>query len=1460
MPQINKIRIVNFSYNDGKRFIPDELYDLSSPDSGEALNTLFNLNNGGGKTVLVQLMMQPVHPRAMAGGRRIEDYFLRPGDHSFILLEWDIDDSKDKLLIGIAIAASSGNTADESQRGNYIKYYTFKTTYEGFSPYSISELELSKNENGKFVPAAFDHIREKAKTSRGELEYYSSDDSVKWAEMLSEEYGIHRTEWETVIEVLNKDEGGLNQYFEEAKTSDKLISKFFIPAIEHKLKSASSKRSDSSLETMLINYARKITDKENVIRERDTNNRLLGELSEINDMVGKLYSVNDELTASVSEAVGFKAALLKRISEINEEISSISQQIEEKNKQIADIEYEEKSKEYYIAKERFEKAESALAKINESLEKCKNDLAETRHKEDILHCAKLYDEIQKSNAAIEEIKKLVADKENNSEDAERIAALKYSVYVKAKETEKTQSDSAAELSVQIDKEKDVLKDLEAVKDKAEAAFKAAKENYNKACSDLTSAKYTTDKRLNNLGIELIRKFDDFYSADEAKAEKSERIKRQAQLNDDKEKTDFAVDRAEKRKAEIPEKKAAIQIKQSSVSNDLEKAKNELKEYDSLYEKLTAVCEKYSLSETAVFSGLLRDTIRKDMDTAQAELTAAKSKKQELEDKKTAAEKGCLHILPEIMRYVESTGVYCKTGEEYLSRLLDDGNISKEQADRILFDYPEFAYSLLFNTPKDMQRLLSAGNLEWLPAVVPLFTMEQVGNILNGSMEKSAFLSACDCTYFADKDDYVFRIDEDITRTNDRITRLTEQLRQAKTDIELADNFNYPDDWRVQQEKTISKYETELAGSAKKINELEKESERLEAELTESKDTLEAIKREIHEIDGWFRLFDEFESMLSDEENLYDRQQCTYNEVKNAEDHFKTASDKYELCKADSASLQKRLEELNKSLGRTREILTEVDGAEEASVTEGELETLYSQYNSCLENMNESLKELQKRLSSARETLREAKEELSTYSCDEEEYKTVSYSPEQLRKVKEENDRLNKEKEACQSEYNSRNNELGSAEKGYNIAKESLAEYDGIPLSKDKIGGNFRERKIAAKEETKILNDKNNDLEKEKQSLERLSYKSENLLGDHNTDIVISDVVLSDDPEEQWGSISAHLSKCGKEYSDKQKELNNKLIDTISEYKDSALAEIIAKLYSVRTMVINTELKGDRLFTVSESIGAMIASIEKINSKIETDLREIENDFNDIVDQCFIQGKRMYTDLRMIAASSKAHIFEGKPQTQMVKLDLPEEKEISEEASRVSIQKEIEQGANELKELLKIGADDKQVLKRAKIIVGSERLLHKYIRKESISVKVYKIDLNSVNSSYKKWEDTLTQSSGAEKFVVFFSVVLTLMNYTRSSSGLVSKNAKSVLILDNPFGKITSAHLLRPMFDIAKHFNVQLICLSDINKSDVISCFDCVIKLVIKIHTLSDHEILTHEGNERIEHGYYKIINRQLSLF
>lgn len=91
------------------------------------------------------------------------------------------------------------------------------------------------------------------------------------------------------------------------------------------------------------------------------------------------------------------------------------------------------------------------------------------------------------------------------------------------------------------------------------------------------------------------------------------------------------------------------------------------------------------------------------------------------------------------------------------------------------------------------------------------------------------------------------------------------------------------------------------------------------------------------------------------------------------------------------------------------------------------------------------------------------------------------------------------------------------------------------------------------------------------------------------------------------------------------------------------------------------------------------------------------------------------------------------------------------------------------------------------IVGSRNLLRKYIGKESIRVDAYKIDQNSQNAGYRSWEQTQINNSGAEKFVIYFAVILSLMNYTRGDFGTIrDKDLRSTLILDNPFGATVTA--------------------------------------------------------------------------
>ncbi|MBQ6409406.1 MAG: hypothetical protein IJJ64_15400 [Butyrivibrio sp.] len=1459
MPQINKIRIVNFNYNDGNRFIPDELYDLSS-DKGEALNSLFNLNNGGGKTVLVQLMMQPVHPRAMAGGRRIEDYFGRPGDHSFVLIEWNLDGSDDKLLIGIAIAGSASENNDENLRGNTIRYYTFKTVYENsYSSYSIAALELSKNENGRYVPAPFAYVRDKAKNSRGVLEVYSSDESTKWTKELSE-YGIYRSEWETVIEALNKDEGGLNQYFDDAKTSDKLIAKFFIPAIENKMKSAASNGTDSSLETMLINYAKRISEKETVIRERDTNRRLITELSDLGQMSDDLYTAGEKLSDSIGEVCGFKASIGRKIGTIDESLAGTSKELQNVESRIRHIEHEEKSKEYYHASAEYEAAVNALSDAKEALDQAREESRAKKHDEDILQSARLYRQIVEADSQITAYKKLIEEKENDSEDAETVAKLKYSCQMKAKSESEILSQSIAGMDDQLKIKNDELRDSKAEMEKAETLWNDARQKHAQITANLNASKDNTDTKVKTLKIEAVRMLDGFYSEKDIDDERSKQVEDSKKTATLVEKIQNEIKALDDRKNEIPGELADCKIEQDRLSGEKKAAEDDLSEYRKLWDSLESICSKYSLENSAIFSGRLKSVLLEEIEMNGAKLRKHQQDKQSLEERLKAAKEGHVHILPDIMKYVVSTGVYCQTGEEYITGLLEKGAITQEKAGDIMDMHPEFAFSLLFNNEKDMEKLLSAGNVEWLPASVPLFTMDQVNTLMSGNMDSASFLAVFDRAYFADRSGYYERLENEISSKEENLQRFSERLRDGEEEKKLIEQFDYPEDWSSLQEKAIAELQEKTYTLEGRRKGLEEEQGKIKEKIDALKEDLSCEEKRFQELTMWLESFAELSIMIARENEWYTKVQEAYVVLKNAESSYKKAVDAVDKFNDELTSLGNERKQQADHLARVHTILENTSSAKETELVEGPLEDLYSQYQTLLGSLSESLDNLRVSLNKSQQDKAEYEKELGDYECDKSEYEVVYFSSEALKNAKDAVRVASEKMEKAQAIFGDCNVKEASAKQRFDAAVKALEDFDGEALAQNEIGEDFKARIKAAKLEIKQLGEKKDYLEREKHSLERIFYRVGDVLKPIQFGNIIKTVTLSEKPEVQWESIHDNLINVEKAFQDHKEKLKSGIRATVAEFKDIALSEIVNKLGAIGEMLDDSGIKGDRLYTVSESISTMTASIEKINSRIETDLREIENDFNDIVDQCMNQGKRMYVDLRMIAASSKAHIFAGKSQTQMVKMNLPEEKEISEEASRISIKTEIEQGANEIKELIRGGVDEKQIQKRARTIVSSERLLHKYIRQESVKIKVYKIDMNSANSVYKGWEETLTQSSGAEKFVVFFSVVLTLMNYTRSSAGLVSRNVKSVLILDNPFGKITSAHLLKPMFDIAKHFNVQLICLSDINKSDVVGCFDCVIKLVIKAQNLSNFEIMTHEGNERIEHGYYKIMNGQMSLF
>ncbi len=89
------------------------------------------------------------------------------------------------------------------------------------------------------------------------------------------------------------------------------------------------------------------------------------------------------------------------------------------------------------------------------------------------------------------------------------------------------------------------------------------------------------------------------------------------------------------------------------------------------------------------------------------------------------------------------------------------------------------------------------------------------------------------------------------------------------------------------------------------------------------------------------------------------------------------------------------------------------------------------------------------------------------------------------------------------------------------------------------------------------------------------------------------------------------------------------------------------------------------------------------------------------------------------------------------------------------------------------------------------------------------------------------------FVVFIS----LISYMRDENIFGYSSNSKVLIMDNPFGPITSEHLLKPLFDIAAKYNTQLICLTDLKEHTVFDRFNLIYAINIERELGRDEEYI-----------------------
>ncbi len=234
MPHINRIRVNNVKYNFGTQFYDDFILRFSGK------NTIYDLANGGGKSVLMLLLLQNLIPNCTLDEKQpIEKLFRGNGStviHS--LVEWKlnanhIQDGYKYMTTGFCARKGKDTSEENRERENAaIEYFNYCIFYREFNDNDLRNLPLSNGKERITYQGLKNYLRDLEKHDFG-LIVRIFDRKGDYQRFISN-YGLYESEWE-LIRGINKTEGHVRTYFESRyKTTRKVVEDLLIEEIIQK--------------------------------------------------------------------------------------------------------------------------------------------------------------------------------------------------------------------------------------------------------------------------------------------------------------------------------------------------------------------------------------------------------------------------------------------------------------------------------------------------------------------------------------------------------------------------------------------------------------------------------------------------------------------------------------------------------------------------------------------------------------------------------------------------------------------------------------------------------------------------------------------------------------------------------------------------------------------------------------------------------------------------------------------------------------------------------------------------------------------------------------------------------------------------------------------------------------------------------------------------------------------------
>lgn len=1473
MSKINAVRFINLNYNNNAMKINDECMQFSGK------STLLSLRNGGGKTVLVQMMTAPfVHRgKQKTKDRPFESYFTT-AKPSFILVEWLLDGGAGYVLTGLMVRK---NQEISEEKTDALEMMAIISEYKEPCMQDIHHLPVvEQNEKTMKLKSynscrkLFEDYKKDKKISFFCYDMSSPAQSRQYFYKLME-YQINYKEWETIIRKVNVKESGLSELFSDCRTEKELVEKWFLEAVESKLNKEENKV--KNFQEILEKYAGKYKNIKEQLKRRDAIQKFKEAAEEI-QINAEDFLVKEGEKAEQEKVI---AAFIARLNVLYEEAEIERERQEEGRKKLQEelefLKYEQLSCEFHEKNREKRNHASNREMIDLEKESLLRKQEKIQKKVHVFLCAKQQEmvnedkqewEIRKEKAAISRTKEENLEPERNRIGGQLSGYYEYRLSDN-KEKQEAIKKQKLQIRKDISQQKDILNEYREKTKKiteSKGSFRSLVRGY-----DNIEIKYNSNYR-ENLSRNILGVYEAGMLDIKQEMYDKEQKKSIQENKEQKEKFENTTEEIHRTERAIEEKREKYFQKDS----DIKQAEKEKKGYEQELEERKDILKYLELPEEKLFA---REEI---LHKAKIKMQELSSRRRTLEKKEDALQKeykllvsGRVMELPDNLKEeFEKLDVPVVYGMEWLKK----NGFTEKKNKEIVSQNPFLPYALIL-TRQELKKLAERNGETYTSFPVPIIERENLESIKLDRTQ--SFVKMQDIHFYILFNENL--LDEEkmeimIEQKQKDIADIRETMQICKNEYE--DYFHRFD---VIKRQAVTKENWDKI--QKKLQKLEKEKEDIFQNIQQARDTKQSLKknfeilqktlrelekkiesqaarqRAFKELRTAYAEYEENNKKLQEyereEERLENRQHLTEEKISQLEENYRELSGQENSLFREEESIQNSCQkfaaykEINRNvkagklLGVDSTLRTDNNSGVKIIPSEAEVLKLEARYEAVTADISQELKELEleeeKALTRYHKSFGELRELCQKYNLKNSEWQNIIYDKREQLYQEAELEDYDKKIERKANLLNEEDKKIGILNSQLEgILKQIVSECGkGDPLEEEKISQKDLE---SAKNQTKY----------QLSELERKIAFSEKAIQKYRENLT----ALS-----EYNNFSAdeeiHFEQDFKKMS--EKELRDFKGMLIRDYNDiircvqkcrETLAQTLNKIArqeafqdaSYKTPLENMLKVCDDAAKVLRQLNITLESYDSLMKQLEVDISLVETEKKNVTELLEDYVQNIHKNLEKIGRNSTIKIREKS--IKMLKVILPVWED-NEKLYSLRLSDFVDEITEEGIRLFENNENAQEYIGRK---VTSKNLYDTVVGTGNVQIQLYKIE--EQREQQISWNQ-VAKNSGGEGFLSAFVILSSLLDYMRKDDSdiFMDKNEGKVLLMDNPFAQTNAEHLLKPLMNLADKTNTQLICLTGLGGESIYNRFDNIYVLnLIEAHLRNGIQYLRpeHKKGEEVK--------------